>query len=253
MRFLDQSRFDLFVHNFVPCYSLYGGKDRLYMIDFDENQKTSIFMRQALARGASRCTLQELLSANSSNIIRRTSSVNDDTAGPSRDLSDHEGHVRKLQIFWRKHYPRLLDARNFKQSLQGREITAYLNLVATYVPKDNPSESTLAIRAQFVTKGIELQIALDSITQKLQSFRKVFRDLFADSSLSPSRLEALQESWSSLALNETTVTRIRASWSTHHLCQEHWWFDQAKLQNALTEDLERVNSIQEQLNTLELG
>lgn len=252
MRFLDQSRFDFFVHNFVPCYSLYGEKDRLSVINFDGNQNNSRYMRQALARGASRCTLQELLSANSSNIIRRTFSINDDTASPSSDLNDHESHVRKLQIFWRKHYPRVLDARKFNQSLPGRETIAYLNLVATCVPKDNPSRSTVKIRAQFVTKGIELQIALATTTQKLQSLRKVFSDLFADSSLPPSRLEALQESCSSLALNESTVAHIRASWSTRHLRTQHWWFDQAKLQNTLTEDLERVISIQEQLNTLEL-
>lgn len=110
----------------------------------------------------------------------------------------------------------------------------------------------MAVRTQFLTEGVKLQIRLDTITQKLQSLRKVFSDLFADSSLSLSRLEALQESWGSLMIHESTVVHLRTSWSTNHLRAQNWWFDPAELEKALMKDLEEIGLVQEQLDTLDL-
>lgn len=252
MGFLDQNRFDIFVHNFVPSYDIYGGKDRLYIIEFDENQSHTRYIGQALTRGAYRCTLKELQPAKSSDNTRRSLTSNNTTASHSSELIDHEAQVRKIQYFWRKHWPRVLDARRWNQSPQGSTIVSYLDLVASCVPKDDPSRSLMAIRSQFLTKGIELQLRLDTTTQKLQSLRKVSSDLFADSTLPPSRLEALQESWCSFLIYESTTERLRKSWSTDSLRAQHWWFDPTELEKALTNGLEEIGLVQEQLDTLDL-
>lgn len=234
MRNLDQSRFDLFVHNFLRSYGLYGGKDSLYFIQFDENQSNAGFVRQNLLREVSTCTLRELLLANSSVNNREILSLNDTAASTSSESTDHEAQVRKIQYFWRKYLPRMLNARSFNRTPQGRLFASYLDLVAACVPKDIPLRSRLAIRTKFLTEGIELHITLDTITQKLQPLRKRYSDLLADSSLPPSRLESLQEPWSRILLQESRVAHVRTSWSMDHLRVQHWWLDPVELQKALT-------------------
>lgn len=239
------------MHRFVPCYSTkYGGKDRLCTIEFEENQ--SPIIRQDLAQEISRCTLQELLLANSSNNIRRTLSTNDTTTSPSSDWTDHEAQIRRIQYFWRKHFPKVMKTRKLNETRRGSIFVSYLALVATCVPKESPLVSTLAVRAQLLTEGIELQMTLDSATQKLQTVRKVFQDLFDDTSLPPSTLEALQESWTVFLLHESTVARIRTNWSTDQLRSENWWFDPAKLKATMTNNLEQLGSIQEGVDALKL-
>lgn len=252
MRNLDQSRFDLFVHNLLRSYSLYGGKDSLYVIQFDENQSNAGHVRQNLLREVSTCTLRELSLANNSVNNRKILPSNDTAASPSSESTDHEAQVRKIQHFWRKYLPRMLNARSFNRTPQGRLFVSFLDLVATCVPKDIPLRSRLAIRAKFLTVGIELHITLDTITRKLQLLRKVFSDLLADSSLPPSRLESLQDPWSRILLHESRVAHFRTSWSTDHLRTQHWWLDPIELQKALTKNLEELRSIKEQVDALEV-
>ncbi|MCJ1266903.1 hypothetical protein MMC22_006788 [Lobaria immixta] len=227
--FQHQSKFEQFVHTFVPSfnsYNGYNGKDWLAIIEFEDEQSHTGSMRQILDRGASRCRLQDVLSANSLDNTRRAVSANDLSASPFCESSYTEA--------------------------QGKIISPYLNLVATCVPKVLSFSSTIRIRALFLTDVASLQFTLDAITQKLHQYRKVLSDLFADPTLSPSRLEALQEPWNAFTSHESTVAQLRLPWSTDHLRTQQWWFDPTELETALARDLEELRSIQEQLDMLEI-
>ena len=241
------------MHNLLRSYSLYDGKDSLCIIQFDENQSNARFVRQNLLRDVSTYTLRELLLANSSVNNRKILSSSDTAASTSSESTDHEAQVRKIQRFWRKYLPRMLNARSFNRTPQGKLFVSYLDLVATCVPEDIPLRSRLAIRAHFFTEGIELHITLDMIIQKLRPLRKRFSDLLADSSLPPSRLESLQEPWSCILLYESRVAQFRKSWSMDHLRAQHWWLDPVKLQKALARDLKEIRSIMEQADVLEVS
>lgn len=252
LRFLHQSKFEHFVHSFVPPYNPYNGKDWLAIIEFDDEQSHTGSMRQILDRGASRCRLQDVLSANSLDNTRRAASANDNTASPFSESSYNEVQVGRLQYLWRKHFARVRDTRKFNESPQGKIVSPYLNLVATCVPRDLPSRSTIRIRVLFLTDVATLQFTLDAITQKLHQHRKVFSDLFADSTISPSRLDALREPWNNFTSHESTVAQLRLPWSTDHLRTHQWWFDPTELGIALARDLEELRSIQEQLDILKI-
>lgn len=254
MRFQHQSKFEHFVHSFVPSYDSYNGyngKDWLDVIEFEGEQNHTGSMRQILDRGASRCRLQDVISANSLDNTQRAVSANDLTS-PFCESSYNGAQVRKVQYLWRKHFARVQNTRKFNETPQGKIISPYLNLVATCVPKVLSFSSTIRIRALFLTDVVSLQFTLAAITQNLHQYRKVLSDLFADPTLSPSRLEALQEPWNAFTKHESTVAQLRLPWSTDHLRAQQWWFDPTELGTALARDLEELRSIQEQLDMLEI-
>lgn len=251
VRFLRQTKIEHFVHSFVPSYKSYNGKDRLTIIDFENHQNYTGVMRQVNDEAASRCSLQDLLPANSSDNTHSGLSISGITASSFSELNYDEAPIRKVQYFWRKHSARVRDTRKFHQTPQGRIINSYLDLVARCIPKGLLSSAILLIRTLFTTEGVELQVMLDMITQKLHLLRKIFSDLFEDSELPPTRLEALQDPWNALKHQESTVAHRRVLWSTDRLCEEEWWFDPTVLERALARDLEELRSIEEQLNTLE--
>ena len=251
VHFLRQTKIEHFVHSFVPSYNSYNGKDWLTIIEFENHQNHTGVMRQVEDRGAPRRSLQYVLSANSSDDTRSGLSISGITASPSSEPSYDEAQIRKVQYLWRRHLARVRDNRKFNQTPQARIINSYLDLVVRCIPKGLLSPSILLIRTLFTTEGVELQVVLDTITQKLHLLRKTFSDLFKDSEIPPSRLEALQDPWNAFKHLESTVAHRRLLWSSDRLRDEEWWFDPIELERALARALEELHLIEEQLDTLE--
>lgn len=92
-------------------------------------------------------------------------------------------------------------------------------------------------------------LGLDNL--EVQSLRKSFR-LYLQTQAFRLGKKKLQESWSSFTVHESIVAHIRTSWLTDHLHTQDWWFDPPELQRALTNGLEKLGTVQQQVNTLEL-
>ena len=238
------------MRTFATSYKVYDGKDSLTIVDFDENKKFPPSMRLMIECGVSRGSVNKILSETASYKIWKTSSTNDALA--CSDFSELETAVKKIQSFWRHHFPRIQKIRAFHKTVQGRMINTYLDLVASHTPADYPARSKIPIRALFFTKGIELQASLGVMAEKHKALHAAFSALFDEATISPARLEALQEARARFSRDESAAVDMKKSWTVATLvAQTWWWVDAALLDRKLSDDLEALESIQARTEEVE--
>ena len=253
IRQLGERSFKVFLENFVRCYEIYNGKDQLTIVALHNEYGASDFIAKLVGLGVSQTSLDDVLRVNRSDDLSKMGYAGQVTQ--SGDLSDHQAQaVLRIQHFWRKHWPKVRDARNFSQTFHGRTIDSQLELFTVCASTDLSIKEKIALRALFVTGGVDLQVILIETTDKVWSLRKAFSNLYDDGTLSWNQLEDLQKASTHFELLETDVGNISKHWSKENLRVQVRATPQGlssiDLRMILEKDLTKLNSVGEQLDKL---
>lgn len=139
-----------------------------------------------------------------------------------------------IQRFFRKHYPRVKQARAFYQTDEGRIVRSYLDMFAFTISEKGPQNIT--IRGHFLGKGVELQMGMTAINKDLKPLREKMQVVIHDAKISPDRLGRLIELRERMQTLEISVSKLRSYWSADTLHKHTWWLDVLRLKEELLRD-----------------
>lgn len=153
-----------------------------------------------------------------------------------------------IQRFFRKHYPRVKQARAFYQTDEGRILRAYLDMFAVTISEIEPQSIT--IRGHFLGKGAELQMGMTAITKDLKPLREKMQIVIHDAKISPDRLGRLIELRERMQRLDSSVSKLRSYWSPDTLHKQTWWLDVLRLKEELLRDAIELGKLESSLESI---
>lgn len=180
---------------------------------------------------------------------QETSSANENSAkGDGQTDTQEAVAAAVIQRFFRKHYPRVKQAKAFYQTDEGRIIRAYLDMFSVTISEKKPQNVT--IRGHFLGKGAELQMGMTAITKDLRPLREKMQIFINDTKISPDRLGFLIELREQMQSLDSSVSKLRSYWSTDTLRKQSWWLDVLRLKEELFRDAIELGKLRSLLESI---
>lgn len=153
-----------------------------------------------------------------------------------------------IQRFFRKHYPRVKQARAFYQTEEGRIVRSYLDMFAVTISEKDPQNIT--IRGHFLGEGVELQMGMAAITKGLKPLREKMQIVIHDAKISPDRLGRLIELRERMQTLNSSVSNLRSYWSPDTLRKHTWWLDVLRLKEEVLRDTIELGKLKSSLESI---